>query len=214
MRCKHPEGQRGLLLFSNPAGLLYLSARRRTRAASADPGLKFQSTEGDFKKSCVLRGPEKGSGENVSETKVHQQNRPKETCCQLGTEGVTGTHEEEDTSYFWFQHDAACSLAWMSCARHGTVPQSVLKCLFWIFSGHRHTGQVLCGDWATHCWQVLCGDDWSACWGHGWATNEGKYRGCIILFSSPVLMCVCLCAHMYVHVCAYVWSLYPEKQTK
>lgn len=111
MRCKHSEGQRGLLLFSNPAVLLYLSARRRTRAASADPGLTFQSTEGDFKKSCVLRGPEKGSGENVSEAEVHQQNRPKETCRQLGTEGVTGTHEEEDTSYFWFQHDAACSLA-------------------------------------------------------------------------------------------------------
>lgn len=64
--------------------------KRRTRAASADPGLKCQSSKGDFKKSCVLRGPEKGPGENVSEAEIHQQNRPKETRCQLGTEGVTG----------------------------------------------------------------------------------------------------------------------------
>lgn len=64
--------------------------KRRTRAASADPGLKFQSSQGDFTKSCVLRGAEKGSGENVSEAEIHQQNRPKETRGQLGTEGVTG----------------------------------------------------------------------------------------------------------------------------
>lgn len=79
--------------------VLLLSARRRTRADSADPGLKCQSSKGDFKKSCVLRGPEKGPGENVSEAEIHQQNGPKETRCQLGTEGVTGTNEGQDASY-------------------------------------------------------------------------------------------------------------------
>ncbi|EHB14561.1 Homeobox protein DBX2 [Heterocephalus glaber] len=66
-----------------------LGQGRRECAASADTGLQFQSSEGHFKESCVFGGPEKGSGKDVSEAEIHQQNRPKETCHQLGTKGIT-----------------------------------------------------------------------------------------------------------------------------
>lgn len=69
--------------------------RRGEGAAPPDTGLQFQSSEGYFKKSRLFRGPEKGSGENVSEAEIYQQNRPKETCHQLGTEGITGTKEPD-----------------------------------------------------------------------------------------------------------------------
>lgn len=98
-------------------------------AASPDTGL-IQSSEGHFKKSRLFWGPEKGSGENVSEAEIYQQNRPEETCHQLGTKGITGIEEQEDGHCSWFLNECDGSHPFGKYLLYQAGPWRIIEMIF------------------------------------------------------------------------------------